>query len=132
MAGRLLPDTNAFIALLKGDAGLAEVLDGASEVLLSAVVLGELTYGALNSQRAEANLERLEGLRGQCRFAPVDDNVVQQYGRIRLALKRRGQPIPENDIWIAATAAASGATVLTDDEHFEAVEGLMLERLPKA
>ena len=132
MAGRLLPDTNAFIALLKGDAGLAVVLDGASEVLLSAVVLGELTYGALNSQRVEANLHRLESLRGQCRFAPVDDGVVRQYGRIRLALKRKGQPIPENDIWIAATAAASGATVLTDDEHFEAVEGLMLERLPKA
>lgn len=131
MAGRLLPDTNAFIALLKGDAEVAALLDGAPDVLLSAIVLGELTYGALNSRRVEDNLERLGELHGRCVFAPVDEGVVRQYGAIRIALKRKGQPIPENDLWIAATAIHSGATLLTDDEHFDAVDGLALERIPK-
>ncbi len=131
MAGRLLPDTNAFIALLKGDADVAALLDGASDVLLSAIVLGELTYGALNSRRVEDNLERLADLHGRCAFAPVDEGVVRQYGAIRIALKRKGHPIPENDLWIAATAIHSGATLLTDDEHFDAVEDLALLRIPR-
>ena len=78
MAGRLLPDTNAFIALLKGDADVAALLDGASDVLLSAIVLGELTYGALNSRRVEDNLERLSDLHDRCVFVPVDEGVVRQ------------------------------------------------------
>lgn len=41
--GRILADTNAIIALLRGDEGVVEILDAAPEVLLSAVVLGELT-----------------------------------------------------------------------------------------
>ena len=49
MAGSLLPDSNAFIALMRGDAGLVEIFDAASEVVLSAVVLGELVYGAMNT-----------------------------------------------------------------------------------
>jgi tRNA(fMet)-specific endonuclease VapC len=131
VAGRLLPDTNAFIALLKGDAGVAALLDDASEVLLSAIVLGELTYGALNSRRVEDNLGRLRDLHARCVFVPVEEGVVRQYGATRIALKRKGQPIPENDLWIAATAIHSGATLLTDDEHFDVVEGLTLERIPK-
>jgi tRNA(fMet)-specific endonuclease VapC len=131
VAGRLLPDTNAFIALLKGDAGVAALLDDASDVLLSAIVLGELTYGALNSLHVEDNLERIAELHGRCVFAPVDQGVVRQYGAIRIALKRKGQPIPENDLWIAATAIHSGAVLLTDDEHFDVVEGLTLKRIPR-
>jgi tRNA(fMet)-specific endonuclease VapC len=67
--------------------------------------LGELTYGALNSHSVDANLANLEKLRTRCRFVPVDEAIVREYGRIRLALKKKGRPIPENDVWIAATAS---------------------------
>jgi len=129
VAGRLLPDTNAFIALLRGDASAVRAFDNATEVILSAVVLGELTYGAMNSRSPEANLANVQRLREQCRFAPVDEMVVRRYGEVRLALKRKGRPIPENDIWITATAIALDATVLTDDAHFDEIDGLELQRL---
>jgi tRNA(fMet)-specific endonuclease VapC len=83
----------------------------------------------MNSRSPEANLANLERLREQCTFAPVDGLVVRRYGQVRLALKRKGRPIPENDIWIAATAIALDATVLTDDAHFDEVDGLEVERL---
>ena len=70
--GRILADTNAIIALLRGDEGVAELLDAAPEVLLSAVVLGELTYGALNSRAVDANLAKLSDLARQCRVVPVE------------------------------------------------------------
>jgi tRNA(fMet)-specific endonuclease VapC len=127
VAGRLLPDTNAFILFLAGDVTVVDLLAGASEVLLSAVVLGELTFGALNSRRAQPNIERLEWLRETCSFAPVDEAVVREYGRIRMGLKLRGRPIPENDLWIAATAAATDSTVLTDDAHFQGIDGLKVQ-----
>lgn len=126
MPGSLLPDTNAFIALLRGDPIVVDMLDSASEVVLSAVVLGELTYGAMNSRATDANLKRFQDLRAECRFAPVDEAVVTSYGQVRLALKQKGRPIPENDIWIAATAIANGAVVLTEDLHFREIEGLVL------
>lgn len=131
MAGRLLPDTNAVIAFFRGDRRVVDALDVADEVVLAAAVLGELTYGALNSHKVEENLERIERLRSRCHFAPVDEDVVREYARIRLALKRGGRPIPENDIWVAATAVVCGAAVMTNDEHFDVVEGLTLRRIPR-
>jgi tRNA(fMet)-specific endonuclease VapC len=59
----------------------------------------------------------------------VDESIVREYARIRLALKNKGRPIPENDVWIAATASALDATVLTDDAHFDQVDGIQLQKL---
>ena len=36
-------------------------------------------------------------------------------------LRSRSRPLPTNDIWIAATAARAGATVVTFDEHFRTI-----------
>lgn len=109
-----------------GDGAVGELLDLADEVLLSAIVLGELTHGALNSRSPDDNIVKLAELRRECRFAPVDEAVVATYGRVRLLLKQKGRPIPENDIWICATALANGASVLTHDAHFKEVEGLTI------
>ena len=49
---------------------------------------------------------------------PIDEAVARTYGEIVLELRRTGRPLPTNDIWIAATAADAGATVLTYDDHF--------------
>ena len=51
----------------------------------------------------------------------VDDGVSQHYADIVTDLRRRGKPLPTNDIWIAATAAREGAMVLTYDELFELI-----------
>jgi predicted nucleic acid-binding protein len=92
VAGRLLPDSNAFIALMRGDSGVVEVFEAASEVVLSAVVLGELTYGAMNSRSVDANLGNLAKAAAQCRFAPVDEAVVREYARFGSLSSERDGP----------------------------------------
>jgi tRNA(fMet)-specific endonuclease VapC len=37
---------------------------------------------------------------------------------------RQRSPIPENDIWIAATAKQHGLTVASRDNHFDYIDGL--------
>ena len=48
----------------------------------------------------------------------VDARVARLYAEIVVALREIGTPLPINDIWIAACAAATGASVLTCDDHF--------------
>jgi tRNA(fMet)-specific endonuclease VapC len=50
------------------------------------------------------------------------------YGSVRIALRRKGRPIPDNDTWIAAVALQHGLVLASRDSHFEQVEGLRLDR----
>ena len=47
------------------------------------------------------------------------------YANIRHRLRLAGTPIPENDIWIAALALEHQQQVLSNDHHFDLVEGLV-------
>lgn len=129
VSGSVIPDSNAVVALLAGDTSVATRLNAATEVLLAAAVLGELRYGALNSRRVEENLARLDQFSSMCRFVPITEAVVHAYSELRLELKKKGRPAPENDIWIAATAKLLDATVITDDAHFAGFTGLRIEPL---
>ena len=51
--------------------------------------------------------------------------TADRFGRIASALKRSGSPIPTNDMWIAAQALELGAELVTFDEHFTTVPGLV-------
>ena len=52
----------------------------------------------------------------------VTEDVARIYAEIFADLRRRGRPLPTNDIWVAATAARAGATVLTFDDHFREID----------
>ena len=47
---------------------------------------------------------------------------------IHLQLRRRGRPIPENDVWIAALCVEHKMPLATSDEHFLEVDALQLIR----
>ncbi|MBX3434380.1 MAG: PIN domain-containing protein [Pirellulales bacterium] len=57
-----------------------------------------------------------------------DDVTTLYYARIATALRKRGTPIPANDVWIAAQALQHSLTLDTRDEHFCKVPGLKLWR----
>jgi tRNA(fMet)-specific endonuclease VapC len=52
---------------------------------------------------------------------PVDGEVARTYAEIVVELRQAGTPLPTKDVWIAASAARVGATVLTFDEHFNSI-----------
>jgi tRNA(fMet)-specific endonuclease VapC len=60
----------------------------------------------------------------RCRILDVDGRTTEHYAEVRAELKRAGQPIPGNDVWIAALARQHALPVLSRDRHFDAVPGL--------
>jgi tRNA(fMet)-specific endonuclease VapC len=85
-------------------------------------------FGAFKSQRAEKNVARIDDLAHSYAILAVDEMTARIYGIMRRELRLMGKPIPENDIWIAAAAQQWSATVATRDDHFEAIQGLAVEK----
>jgi predicted nucleic acid-binding protein len=123
---RLLLDTNAYVELRRGNPAVADPVRRARQILFSAVVAGELQYGFRRGSRYRKNqAELLSFLSTQhVTLLPVTLETADRYGRIALALRKKGRPIPTNDIWIAAQAMETGSALLSFDAHFEAVDGL--------
>jgi tRNA(fMet)-specific endonuclease VapC len=126
-SGRFLLDTNIVIALLEGDDTVLSHLDQATEVFIPAVAVGELFFGAAKSGRPSENTERVARFAAGRSIVPCDLNVAPEYGRLKQRLREKGRPLPENDIWIAATAIHHGMVLVTRDRHFQEVEDLDTE-----
>jgi len=96
-----------------------------------AVVLGELRAGFRLGTRYEKNESELRTFLSNpvVRVLDVDDDAAHNYAEIVVALRKKGTPMPTNDIWIAALAMREGATVLTFDAHFESITRLAVLRL---
>nr|VFK12983.1 MAG: tRNA(fMet)-specific endonuclease VapC [Candidatus Kentron sp. LPFa]VFK16006.1 MAG: tRNA(fMet)-specific endonuclease VapC [Candidatus Kentron sp. LPFa]VFK29048.1 MAG: tRNA(fMet)-specific endonuclease VapC [Candidatus Kentron sp. LPFa] len=128
MSGKYLLDTNIVIALFASDAAVVGRIGKVENIFVPSVVIGELFYGAEKSSKPKRNSERIE------RF--VSDNVIlncnmriaRLYGKVKNNLREKGRPIPENDIWIVATAFWHDLILVSRDGHFEEVKDLKLER----
>ena len=123
-SNRALLDTNAVVALEMRVPAFREVVARFDDHAVSVVTLGELYDGAYRSHRREANLKRLRWLLRNIPVLDVTPETASVYGRIRSELRAAGTPIPENDIWIAASAIKHGVTLVSRDGHFEKVGGL--------
>ena len=62
------------------------------------------------------------------RVIPCDATTSVHYGQIKSHLRQNGRPLPDNDIWIAAIAMQHQTVLVTRDQHFSEVPGLLLER----
>lgn len=122
----ILLDTNAYSALLRGHADVARRVRRAERILLSAIVVGELLFGFRNGSRYETNHQELDEFLASpfVSLLPVGLVTADRFGRIAAGLKRKGKPLPTNDIWIAAHAMESGGELVSFDHHFEDVDGL--------
>jgi len=113
---------------VRGDEGLG-VLDEPRRIAHREhrdVVVGELLFGFRNGSRYEANREELEDFLASPYVAllPVTLVTADRFGRIAASLRRKGRPLPTNDIWIAAHAMESGADLVSFDRHFDQVDGI--------
>jgi tRNA(fMet)-specific endonuclease VapC len=125
-----LLDTNILIAALKGHLDVRQRLETLSfnDMRLSAIVLGELEFGAEKSAHGERNRARLATLAQRLPLVGVDATTTRHYAQVRALLERQGTPIGANDTWIAAQALAIKATLVTDNEReFSRVPDLLLE-----
>jgi tRNA(fMet)-specific endonuclease VapC len=124
VSGKYLLDANSAIDVLNGKLDLDARQGDGDEIYLSANVVGELYFGAEKSGRPEANRAAIQSLSARFPVLPCTEDTAGHYARVRNRLRLRGKPIPENDLWIAATAFEHDLELVTRDGHFEQIEDL--------
>ncbi len=126
-------DTSAYSHFKRGDPRAVSLLDSAEWLGLSSIALGELWTGFILGNRLKKNEAELREFLDNpvVERLVIDDNVARIYGEIVVDLRKAATPIPTNDIWIAASAARAGATVLTYDPHFEKISRVGSLVLPR-
>jgi len=117
---RILLDTSAYSALLRGSVEVKEALQGAGEVAVTPIVIGELLAGFTSGRFGEKNRRLLRDFLDtpRVRIINIDSETSERYAAIWSHLRSQGTPIPTNDLWIAASAMQHGLAVLTTDGHF--------------
>lgn len=129
MAGnKLLLDTNAVIALQQKDTALLQLLEAEEDIFVPSIVIGELYYGAYKSGRPEENRKTVSEFAEKRQVIHCDAQTGDAYGQIKYALRTKGRPIPENDIWIAAIALQYDGILITRDEHYREIENLRTQK----
>ena len=124
IVGKIALDTNAVIAYREGISEVCKLVDEADVIILPVPVIGELLYGALNSTKSKNNEKFVHKFVEYSMVMQIDESVAARYARVRFDLKQRGNPIPENDIWIAAACLDLEVPLLSRDDHFKLVPGL--------
>ena len=125
-----LLDTNAFSDLMRKQSKLdarMSSLAAADRVVICPVVRGEVRYGIeqLAQSRRRQDLENQAApLFAVIPCEPIPENAGDYYARIKLTRQRKGLILDENDLWIAATALALGAVLISRDGDFQQIEGL--------
>ena len=120
---RLVIDTNLLIPLLwRGDTG-EPFFDEYDEMVLPTTVLGEFKAGLFPTRAGDRNRNALDVFlqKATVKVVPITDRTADIYAKVYQALRKEGTPIPQNDMWIAASALENGADLATCDAHFRNV-----------
>jgi predicted nucleic acid-binding protein len=121
-------DTNAYIAFKQGNADVLAILQHADEIGLSAIVLGELVAGFAAGTKTNQNLQELNVFIENPRVVvyEINHDTAAYYAKIYAGLRKKGKPIPTNDLWIAASVLQRGCKLCSFDSHFSLIDNLMI------
>lgn len=119
-------DTNTYAGFKRGDLTCVELLQRAEHLQLSITVIGELLAGFACGNQEARNREELRRFLDSPRVAicPSTLATADAYALIYKQLRSKGQPIPSNDLWIAASCLEHGSVLFSFDQHFRGIEGL--------
>ena len=120
-----LLDASVFIALESGRPIDEQRIP--EETAVSVVTLAELQAGVLAAGDVEIRARRLATLDAvsDIELIDIDDSAARAWARMRVHLAESGRRVNVNDLWIAAVAASRGLPVVTQDDDFGPVEGVM-------
>lgn len=120
----MILDSNALSAVADNEPAAVRIFTHAASIELPVIVLGEYRFGIAQSRRRNEYERWLDELIAATRVLPVDHETSSHYAQIRAELKRAGQPIPSNDLWIAALCRQHRLPLMSKDTHFDAVRNL--------
>lgn len=122
-------DTCSFIMKRSNDSVLKRLRAvPVSDVGISVISKSELLYGVAVSPRQAQDSAALTAFLPHVAVLDFAEDAAAHYAQIRADLKRRGQMIGANDLFIAAHARSLGLTLVTNNTtEFERVTGLQVE-----
>jgi tRNA(fMet)-specific endonuclease VapC len=125
---KILLDTSAYIGFLAGDKNVRDELALAETTYMSIFVLGELFAGFKGGSKEKENKAILTSFleKPTILLLNTTEETARVFGEVKYNLKKKGTPIPINDVWIAAHAIENGAVLITYDTHFLKIPGLRL------
>jgi tRNA(fMet)-specific endonuclease VapC len=120
VAVKLALDTNRYVDLMRGDAEVRALVEGARTALVPFVVLAELRAGFAVGAQGRANERFLQRFLAKPGVEVVyaTDATTHHYAALYRQLRQQGTPVPTNDLWIAALVTEHGARLCTRDAHF--------------
>lgn len=120
----MILDTNAVSDLFAGNQDLEAALAVSEKHHLPVIVIGEYRFGLIASRKQRMLEPLLDRLEQESFVLSPDRSTARQYAGIRHELRSKAKPIPENDIWIAALARQHKLEIVSNDKHFDHVEGI--------
>jgi tRNA(fMet)-specific endonuclease VapC len=123
-AARLILDTNALSATADNQRDAVKVISSAGYLAVPVIAIGEYRHGVAQSRNADRYLQWLDAFLGASEILDITDETSRHYAVIQLELKQNGQPIPTNDLWIAALCRQHRLPLLSRDRHFDVVRDL--------
>jgi len=128
MSTSYLLDLSVLVLSLKQDKATHQHLADAAALYVSTVALGELYYGAEHSVHVKRSLAEVDKLAQSVTVLNADSATARIYGYLKHEQRFKGLMLPDNDLWIAATAIQYGLTLAVRDHHFTWINRLILEQ----
>jgi tRNA(fMet)-specific endonuclease VapC len=127
---RILIDTNVYAAFKKNVTDAVTTFKTVEYIGVNIVVIGELLSGFMGGSKEVKNRKELDQFLDSPRvnLIQLDEETAEFYARVYWDLKRKGKPVPTNDIWVAASAMRHGLALFTYDAHFDDIDGLILHK----
>jgi tRNA(fMet)-specific endonuclease VapC len=113
---------------LKQDKTTQQHLSRAAALYVSTVALGELYYGAEHSVHVKRSLAEVDKLSQSVTVLNAASATARIYGHLKHEQRFKGLMLPDNDLWIAATAIQYSLTLAARDHHFTWIARLMLDQ----
>lgn len=127
---KYLLDTNICIYLINGNETLKKKVKeiGVFSLSVSNATLAELYFGAYNSQKVDANLQRINEFKKNLIVYSDNNASAKAFGRFKSKLRSEGNIIEDFDILIASVAFVNNCILVTNNpDHFERIDELNVE-----
>ena len=117
-------------SLGRGIVAQYQLLDQPFKPLISVVTVGEALKLGRELGWGQEKINKLRDLLRELTWVDINhEDILAAYAEIAHFSDTSGQKKGQNDYWIAATAKATGATLLTADKDFDHLHGVHIQRI---
>ena len=114
-----------------------QLFDSSNTPIISIVTVGEIKSIAKRNYWGQKKLELLDKILSQLIIIDINaEDIIEKYAEIDAYSqgKLKNKPLPmtsrnmgKNDLWIAATASVTNATLITTDKDFNHLDNIYLK-----